>query len=101
SNSSACGGVPTSHRGETPPSLWQALKNEEQSYLSTLPLAGTSPLLDVSPPQGTPGGSPQQLPDVASLQMQNSLRNVPLCPQYAGFYGVSATGEELPSLPQS
>ena len=88
------------HPGGTPPSLGQALKNEEQSYLSNLPLPGTSPQLDASAPVN-PWGSPQQLPDVASLQMQNSLRNIPLCSQYAGFYGVSATSEELPSLPQS
>ncbi len=92
-------GDANSHPGGTPPSLGQALKNEEQSYLGNLPLAGTSPALDVSPVN--PWGSPQQLPDVASLQTQNSLRNIPLCSQYAGFYGVSATSEELPSLPQS
>ena len=87
-----------SHPGGTPPSLSQVLKNEEQRYLATQTVP-TSPQLTVPPVN--PWGSPQQLPDVAGLQTLGSLRNIPLCAQYAGLYGVTATSEELPSLPQS
>ena len=91
-------GDANSHPGGNAPSLWQALKNEEQRYLATLTVP-TSPQLNVSPVN--PWGSPQQLPDAAGLQQLNSLHNIPLCSQYAGLYGVSATSEELPSLPSS
>jgi hypothetical protein len=84
--------------GGAAPSLYTALKNEEQRYLTTATVP-TSPQLNVAPVN--PWGTTQQLPDVAGLQTLSSLRNIPLCAQDAGFYGVSPTSEELPSLPHS
>jgi hypothetical protein len=89
-------GDDNTHPGGTPPSLWQALKAEEQSYLSTQTV-NTAPQLNVSPV--SPWGGPDQLPNYAGLQQLNSLQNIPLCEPDAGLYGVSATSEELPSLP--
>ena len=87
------------HAGGTPPSLWQAIKKEEQTYLSTLPVA-TSPQMDVSPVN--PWGSPQQLPDTAGVQKLTSLQNIPVCSNVAGFYGdPNIAGKTLPSLPTS
>jgi phage shock protein A len=86
--------------GGTPPSLVQAIKTEEQDYLGGLAV-NTAPQLDVGTGAGVnPWGGPEQLPDVNSLQKLNSLQNIPLCEPDAGFYGVSATSEELPSLPK-
>ncbi|HJS93202.1 MAG TPA: hypothetical protein VJ741_02990 [Solirubrobacteraceae bacterium] len=90
-------GDANNHPNGTPPSLTQALKKQEQDYLSTLDVP-TTPQLPLSPVNVF--GSARQLPDVAGLQTLNSLHNVPLCPGYAGLYGLqSATQEELPSLP--
>jgi hypothetical protein len=92
-------GDANSHPGTTPPSLWQALKNEEQRYLSTLTVP-TSPQLNVAPVN--PWGSPQQLPDATGLQQLSSLHNIPVCAADVGLYGLSSgTQEELPSLPAS
>lgn len=92
-------GDANSHPNGTPPSLAQALSNQEQEYLSTLDVP-TSPQLPLSPVNIW--RNPQQLPDVAGLQQLTSLRNIPLCSGYAGLYGLSsATQEELPSLPTS
>jgi hypothetical protein len=85
------------HPDGTPPSLWQALKQQEQDYLSTLEVP-TSPQLALTPVNVF--ASARQFPDVAGLQTLSSLRNVPLCSGYAGLYGLqSATQEELPTLP--
>ena len=92
-------GDANSHPGGTPPSLWQAIKKEEQTYLSMLPVA-TSPQMDVSPVN--PWGSPQQLPDTAGVQTLTSLQNIPVCSNFAGLYGdPNIAGKTLPSLPTS
>ncbi|HTU86405.1 MAG TPA: hypothetical protein VMF57_12575 [Solirubrobacteraceae bacterium] len=91
-------GDANTHAGGQPPSLWQALKAEEQRYLAGLTV-NTSPQLNVSPVN--PWGGPGQLPDATGLQGLNSLQNIELCQPDAGFYGVSASSEELPSLPLS
>ncbi len=92
-------GDANSHPGGAPPSLWQAIKKEEQTYLSALPVA-TSPQLDVSPVN--PWGSPQQLPDTAGVQKLTSLQNIPVCSNLAGFYDdPNIAGKTLPSLPTS
>ncbi|HUA71730.1 MAG TPA: hypothetical protein VMA96_11620 [Solirubrobacteraceae bacterium] len=88
-----------SHPGGTPPSLTQAIQAEEQRYLAGLTV-NTAPAMDVAPVN--PWGGPDQLlPVTAGIQNLNSLQNIPLCEPDAGFYGVSATTEELPALPPS
>ena len=89
----------SSHPNGTPPSLSQALKNQQQQYLSTLDVP-TTPQLPLSPVNVW--GNPQQLPDVTGLQELSSLQNVPVCSQDVGLYGLtSATQEALPTLPKS
>ena len=87
-------GDANSHPGGAPPSLWQALKAEEQSYLGHQTV-NTSPAL---PDAGVdPWGGLNQAPDLASLATLNSLRNIPLCTPQS--YGVGPTTDELPTLP--
>ena len=92
-------GDANSHPNGTPPSLWQALENQEQEYLSSLDVP-TSPQLPLAPL--SVWRNSRQLPDVTGLQRLDSLHNIQLCSGYAGLYGLSsATQEELPSLPTS
>jgi hypothetical protein len=86
------------NHGGAAPSLSTALENEEQRYLATATVP-TSPQLNVAPVN--PWGTTQQLPDVAGLQTLSSLKNIPVCSQDAGLYGISPTSDELPSLPAS
>jgi hypothetical protein len=93
-------GDANNHPGGTPPSLWQAIKNDEQFYLSE-----QSPGISPPPQYGDVGVDPwgglNQSPDLATLDTLTSFNNVPLCPGIGGVYGLGPNDDELPSLPQS
>jgi hypothetical protein len=71
----------TNHSGGAPPSLSEALKNDEQAYLASQPVPGDP---TVSYAGIDPWGAPSQAPDLAGLQNMSSFAHVPVCPGTVG-----------------
>ena len=77
-----------------PPSLQQALENEEQAYLASQPV----PDQNLNDQGVNPWGGINQLPDITNLVNSTTFTNVPLCEQTDLPPGYTAQTAVLPHL---